>query len=142
MMANAEVPKSDRSYFYPSASGSLVVSELLPESTKSYIDLLKVRTSYTLAKSAPAPYTINSVFSVTPSTWNDATGASAPRTIYLNSYSPNSYTTTEIGIQSILFRNRISADVTYYSKRIFDELKSGPLSSAPDTPELWSTLTR
>lgn len=130
MMANAEVPKSDRSYFYPSASGSLVVSELLPESTKSYIDLLKVRTSYTLAKSAPAPYTINSVFSVTPSTWNDATGASAPRTIYLNSYSPNSYTTTEIGIQSILFRNRISADVTYYSKRIFDELKSGPLSSA------------
>ncbi len=130
MMANAEVPTSDRSYFYPSASGSLVVSELLPESTRNWLDLLKLRTSYTLAKTAPAPYTINSVFSVTPSTWNDLTGASAPRTIYLNSYSPNSYTTTELGIQSILFRNRISADVTYYSKRIFDELKSGPLSSA------------
>jgi len=130
MMANAEVPKSDRSYFYPSASGSLVVSELLPESTKSWLDLLKARTSYTLAKSAPAPYTINSVFTVTPSTWNDLTGASAPETIYLNSYSPNSYTTTEVGVQSILFRNRISVDVTYYSKRIFDELKSGPLSSA------------
>ena len=130
MMANDEVPKSDRSYFYPSASGSLVVSELLPESTKSWLDLLKMRSSYTLAKSAPAPYTINSVYTVTPSTWNDLTGASASEKIFLNSYSPNSYSTTEIGVQGILFRNRISADVTYFSKRLYDELKSGPLSSA------------
>lgn len=130
MMANYEVPKSDRSYFYPSASGSLVVSELLPESTKDWLDLLKLRSSYTLAKSAPAPYTINSVFSVTPSTWNDLTGASASETIFLNSYSPNSYSTTELGIQGIVLRNRISVDVTYFSKRVFDELKSGPLSSA------------
>lgn len=130
MLANPDVPKSDRSYFYPSISGSFVASELLPESTGDWLDLLKFRGSWTQAKTAPAPYAINSVFTVNPGTWNDQNGASAPETLYLNSYSPNAYATTEVGLQSIVFKRRLTVDVTYYSKQIFDILKRGPLTSA------------
>jgi TonB-linked SusC/RagA family outer membrane protein len=130
MLANPEVPKSDRSYFYPSISGSFVASELIPESTANWLDLLKLRGSWTQAKTPPAPYAINSVFTVSPGTWNDQNGASAPETLYLNSYSPNAYTTTEIGLQGILFKRRLTVDVTYYSKQIFDILKRGPLTAA------------
>ncbi len=130
MLANPNVPESDRNYFYPSISGSFVASELFPESTKDWLDLLKVRGSWTQAKTAPSPFAINSVFSVNPGTWNDYNGAAAPETIYLNSYSPNAYATAEVGLQTILFKGRLSADVTYYSKEIFDILKRGPLSSA------------
>jgi len=129
MLANPNVPKADRSYFYPSISGSFVVSELLP-STKGWLDLMKFRGSWTQAKTPPNPYTINSVFSVNPGTWNALNGATAPSSLYLNTYSPNSYTTTEVGFQAMTFKKRFTVDVTYYAKHIFDILKLGPLSSA------------
>lgn len=130
MLSNPNVAKGDKSYFYPSISGSFAVSELLPETTKTWLDLLKIRSSWATAKSAPDVYAINSVFTVTSNTWNTATGASAPDLIYLNTYSPNSYATTELGVQGIMFKNRLSLDVTYYSKHIFDILAKGPLTSA------------
>jgi len=130
MLANPNVPKSDRSYLYPSISGSFIASGLLPESTQSWLDLLKLRGSWTQAKTAPSPYAINSVFTVTPSTWNTTNGASAPESLYLNSYSPNGYTTSEVGFQAVFFKKRLGIDVTYYSKHIFDILKQGPLTSA------------
>jgi hypothetical protein len=48
----------------------------------------------------------------------------------LNSYSPNAYTTKEVGVQAMLFKKRVTADLTYYSKLTFDILKNGPLTSA------------
>jgi TonB-linked SusC/RagA family outer membrane protein len=130
MLANPDVPKSDRSYFYPSISGSFVVSEVLPESINNWLDLLKVRASWTQAKAAPNPYAINSVFTVYPGTWNDLNGASAPESLYLNTYSPNSSATSEIGLQSMVLNRLLTLDVTYYNKRIFDILTRGPLTSA------------
>ncbi|HPC98044.1 MAG TPA: SusC/RagA family TonB-linked outer membrane protein [Bacteroidales bacterium] len=130
MLANPEVPKSDRSYNYPSFSGSFIASELLPESTRSWLNLLKIRGSWTQSKTAPSPYSINSVFTVTPNTWNTLSGATAPGALYLNAYSPNSNATSEAGIQGIFLNRRITFDATYYSKRIYDILTLGPLTSA------------
>lgn len=129
-LANDVVAKSDRSYFYPSVSGSFVVSELLPESTKDWMSLLKVRGSWTQAKTAPPVYGINSVFTVNAGTWLDYNGASAPHTMYLSSYSPNDYATTELGFQTILFKNRLSFDVSYYNKRIYNQLVSASRTPA------------
>ena len=130
MLANPVVPKSDRSYLYPSVSGSLIISELLPESTDNWLNLLKVRSSWTQAKTAPAPYAINSAFTVNPSTWMAYNGAAAPHTVYLDSYSPNDYATSEFGLQSILFENRLSIDVSYYNKRIYNQLVSASRTPA------------
>ncbi len=130
MLASPEIPKSDRSYFYPSISGSFIASELLPESTFSWLNLLKFRGSWTQAKTAPSPYAINSAFTVNPSTWNTQNGASAPETLYLNSYSPNAYATTEVGMQGIILNRLLQVDLTYYNKQIFDILTKGPLTSA------------
>lgn len=130
MLANPIVPKSDRSYFYPSVGGSFIISELLPESTKSWLNLFKARGSWTQAKTAPAPYAINQVFTVNPATWLANNGASAPHTIFMNTYSPNDYATKEVGLQGNLFKNRLSADVSYYNKRIFNQLVQASRTSA------------
>lgn len=129
-LANPVVPKSDRSYLYPAVSGSLVISEILPESTKDWMNLLKVRSSWTQAKTAPSPYSINSAFTVNPGTWLDYNGASAPHTVYLDSYSPNDYATTELGLQAIFFKNRLSFDASYYNKRIYNQLVSASRTPA------------
>lgn len=129
-LANPVVPKSDRSYLYPSLSGSLIISEFLPESMKGWINLLKVRSSWTQAKTAPSPYAINSTFTVNAGTWLAYNGASAPHTMYLDSYSPNDYATTELGFQTVLFKNRFSFDVSYYNKRIYNQLVSASRTPA------------
>ncbi|MEQ9219190.1 MAG: SusC/RagA family TonB-linked outer membrane protein [Cyclobacteriaceae bacterium] len=129
-LANAVVSKSDRSYFYPSVSGSFVISEFLPGSVRTWMDLLKVRSSWTKAKTAPSPYSINSVFNVNTGTWMDYNGATAPHTLYLDSYSPNEFTTVETGLHTIALNGRISFDIAYYNKRIYNQLVSAPRSPA------------
>jgi len=129
-LANPVVSKSDRSYLYPSVSGSFIVSEFLPESTQEWLNLVKIRSSWTQARTAPPVYGINSVFTVNAGTWMDYNGASAPHTVYLNSYSPNDYATTEIGFQGVLFKNRLALDVSYYNKRIYNQLVSASRTPA------------
>lgn len=121
---------NDVSYFYPSVSGSFVVSELLPESTKSWIDLLKLRNSWTSSKTPAAIYATNSVYTVTSPTWNALTGATAPSSLYSNFINPQSSDNYEMGLQGIFYKKRLNLDVTYYKKHKYDFLKYSTISSA------------
>ncbi|MCB0496855.1 MAG: SusC/RagA family TonB-linked outer membrane protein [Cyclobacteriaceae bacterium] len=130
-LAGPTVQKSDRSYFYPSVAGSLIVSEFLEGLTSSWLDLLKVRASWTQSKTPPGVYAINSVYTSAPSIWNDLSGAYSPDVLWdLNTLRPESRNTTEIGLQGMFLRNRITADISYYSIRKYDTPKPGPLTSA------------
>lgn len=122
--------KSDYSYFYPSFSGSFVVSELLPESTKSWLDLLKVRSSWTMSKSPASIYERNSVFSIIPGTWNDWNGASAPNALYDPFLTPETNDTYEVGLQGIMFKKRLTFDVTYYNIHMYDMIVNGSVTAA------------
>jgi hypothetical protein len=130
-LAGPGVPDSKRSYFYPSFSGSIILSELLPESTDSWLDILKLRNSWTQSKAPAGIYDINSVFTTTAGTWNDLNGASAPGSLYdLSSIRPQSANTYEVGLQGIMFKRRIAIDVSYYDKQIYDILKYAPITAA------------
>ncbi len=126
------VNTASESYFYPSTAMSIVVSELLGESTKSWLDLLKVRYSWTNTKTPAGIYdtTENSVFGINSGTWGSANGAYAPSNLYGSDLRPQSTTTTEVGLQAILFKNRLNFDIAYYNKDLYDFLTSAPLSGA------------
>lgn len=128
-LAGPGVSKSSRSYFYPSVSGSLIVSEFMKESTNTWLDLLKLRGSWTRSKKPANIYEINSVYTSVSSIWNDVSGTYAPSTLYdLNTVLPTSWDTYEIGLQGITFKKRLSADITYFNKLQYDILKSASLS--------------
>ncbi|MDE3741163.1 SusC/RagA family TonB-linked outer membrane protein [Maribacter polysaccharolyticus] len=130
-LAGPNVSDSKRSYFYPSTSSSLIISELLPESTKSWLDLLKIRNSWTQSKTPAGIYEINSVFTTTTGLWNNVNGASAPSSLYdLNSIRPQSADTYEVGLQGILFKKRLTFDVSYYTKDMYNLLKYAPVTAA------------
>lgn len=118
-----------RSYFYPSVAGSFVVSELLP-GTKNWLDLLKVRGSWTSSKGMADIYAINSSYSVTSGTWGTLNGATAPSSLYPDAIIPSSANTFEVGLQSMAFKNRLMVDVSYYDKKMYDMITTGPLSPA------------
>ncbi|MDP3313696.1 SusC/RagA family TonB-linked outer membrane protein [Lutibacter sp.] len=118
------------SYFYPSVASSFVISELLPESTKDWLDLLKLRTSWTQSKNIPGIYEINSSFKINSGTWNTLNGAEAPSSLFPSNITPSSADTFEVGTQGMMFKNRLMVDVSYYSKRFYDGIINGPISSA------------
>jgi TonB-linked SusC/RagA family outer membrane protein len=132
-LAAPGIPKSDYSYFYPSISGSFVISELLPDNSKNWLDLLKVRSSWTTAKTPPGVYEILTTFSTSTSTWNGLNGATAPDKVRSSTILPEKSTTYEIGLQSIMFKKRLSIDVAYYNKTISDILQdaNSPASRTP-----------
>jgi len=127
---SSTLPPDTRSYFYPSVAASFVVSELLPESTKSWLDLLKIRSSWTMSKGIPVVYAVNSSYSIASSTWNTLNGASAPSSLYPPGLIPFAANTTEVGLQGMAYKNRLMVDLSYYSKRMYNNIITGPISPA------------
>ncbi len=126
---SSTLPKETQSYFYPSIAGSFVVSELLP-STEHWLDMLKIRSSWTMAKTPAGIYAINSSYTLNSGTWNDLNGASVPSSLYTPGILPESANTFEAGVQGMAFKNRLMVDVSYYSKRMYDFLKYAPVTAA------------
>ena len=126
---SSTLPAITRSYFYPSVAGSFVISELLPD-TKNWLDLLKVRSSWTMSKTPPSIYAVNRTYSINSGTWGTLNGATAPTSLYSPTVLPQSANTFEVGMQGIMFKNRLSVDVSYYDKLMYDFLESAPLSPA------------
>lgn len=116
-----------RSYFYPSSSASFVVSELFPD-TKNWLDLFKVRLSWTQSKDMAPEYSINPTYTVNSGTWGDANGASAPSSLYPSIITPSGSKTWETGFLAVLLKNRLSVDFTYYDKNMYDGIITGPIS--------------
>ncbi len=126
---SSTLSESQRSYFYPSVAGSFVISELMPN-TKDWLDLLKLRMSWTQSKKMADIYAINPAYSISSGTWGTLNGASAPTSLYSTDIAPASSTTYETGIQGMFFKNRLSVDIAYYRKEFLDNIIYGAVSSS------------
>lgn len=127
---SSTLAKNNRSYFYPSVAASFVVSELMPN-TKSWLDLLKLRSSWTISKTPAGIYSINSDYSLATGVWGPSfNSASAPGSLYSSNILPQSAATFETGLMASGFKNRLTIDVAYYNKRMYDFLKYAQVSPA------------
>lgn len=125
---SSTLPESTRSYLYPSVSGSFIISELLPE--MDWLSIWKLRGSWTSSKTPAGIYTINSVYSITNNAWGTLSSATYPSTIRGVDVLPESASTFEVGTALNFYKNRASVDISYYSKKMFDFLRSTGISSA------------
>jgi TonB-linked SusC/RagA family outer membrane protein len=126
---SSTLAKSQRSYFYPSVAASFIASELLPQ-TKGWLDLLKLRSSWTLSKRPASIYEINSTYSISAATWGTLNGAGVPGNLYSPTIAPTSSETYEQGLQAMFLKNRVMLDVSYYTKRVFDRITTVGLTAA------------
>ncbi len=120
--------KATRSYFYPSVSGSFIVSELLPET--KWLSLWKLRGSWATARNVPGIYEINQIYSITNNAWANLSSAALPATIRNENVFAEGSSTWEIGTAVNLYKNRASADISYYNTRMYDQLVAAPVTSA------------
>ncbi|MDD4514033.1 SusC/RagA family TonB-linked outer membrane protein [Massilibacteroides sp.] len=116
----------ERSYFYPSVSGSIVLSEILK--LPGWWDFLKVRSSWTSTKKDASIYANNNVYSIKTNVWDGLNTAEYPTTLIGGSVRPNKSETWEAGAAFNLFENRFNLDFTYYRKMESDFIINGSAS--------------
>jgi TonB-linked SusC/RagA family outer membrane protein len=113
---------ANASYFYPSVGGSVVFSELLPESVKDIISFGKVRASWAIVGKGTDPYATST------SLWNfqNFIGGLTGTTNYWyrgNPYlKPEMTTAIELGLEMRFLNGRIGFDYTYYSNTSKDQI--------------------
>lgn len=116
----------ERSYFYPSISGSIVLSEIfrLPE----WWDFLKVRGSWTTSKKDADIYYNNNLYNIKISQWGDLNTAEYPTSLISRSILPRKTETWEVGLGSNMLNNRLHFDFAYYHKMESDFIINGTAS--------------
>ncbi len=118
--------QSTKNYGYPSLSASFVISELIND--VNWLSLWKLRASWASAKTPPTAYTINQAYEIENSVWNNLSSARLLSSIRGTNVLPESSETYELGSILNLFRNSVSVDFTYYSKRMYNFLKAAEIS--------------
>ncbi len=108
---SSTLPEANRSYFYPSASLSTVLSNLI-EMPKS-IDFLKLYGSWAEVSSDLEPYQTSSYYQNVGS-FAGRTELSYPGTIVNPNIEPENSTSYELGLSSSFFKGRLKFDFTYY----------------------------
>ena len=117
---SSTLPKSNRSFFYPSVSVSAVMNEwfTLPEQ----ISLLKVRGSLAQVGNDTAPYALYNVYTL-EALGNHTVGSSS-NTYPLADLKPEKTLSWEVGVDYRMFNNRLGIDFTYYRSTTTDQILS------------------
>ncbi|MBE6212125.1 MAG: SusC/RagA family TonB-linked outer membrane protein [Rikenellaceae bacterium] len=124
---SSTLPAENRSYFYPSVSGSVVINELADFGrTNGLVNLLKVRASWAQVGHDTKPYRIEQYLSTTGFPGTVATPTSKANSLLL----PEKVASWEIGIDLRMFRNRLNLDMAYYNSKTTNALASMPVSAS------------
>jgi TonB-linked SusC/RagA family outer membrane protein len=108
---SSTLPANNRSYFYPSASLSILANEMF--NMPSQFSLLKIRGGVAQAGNDTNPYSLESVLDPVEA-WEDVTRTSKSGTILTANLKPEKSTSYEGGLDFNLFNNKIRFGATYY----------------------------
>jgi outer membrane receptor protein involved in Fe transport len=126
---SSTLPAANNTFFYPSATMSLVFSELIDVDAISFG---KLRVNYAeVGADAPAQaladaYNMGTAFGSTSM-------ASAPSTSNNANLLPESTVSTEAGLEMMFFNNRVGFDVSVYDQTSFNQIMPAKVSSASGT---------
>ena len=107
---SSTLPAANRSYFYPSASLSVLVNEMV--TLPSVFSLLKLRTGLSQVGKDTSPYAIATILN--QGTWGSGTTYSVPGSLPNINLKPEIAKSFEVGTDISFFQNRLGLDFTYY----------------------------
>jgi len=123
---SSTLPEDNNSYFYPSASLSTVITDLIPVPETSFLSFAKLRVSWAQVGNDTDPYNLRNVFNYsTP--WQSLQTVTEPASIPNSELVPESINTFEIGTDVRFFNNRLGLDVAYYDTRSKNQILNIPI---------------
>lgn len=108
---SSTLPKANRSYFYPSASLSVLLNEMFPMTNQ--ISLLKLRGGWAQVGNDTNPYSLLATLD-NAGAWDGITRLSKSGQILLPDLKPEIATSYEYGLDLNLYHNRLRFTATYY----------------------------
>ena len=124
---SSTLPKGNRSYFYPSVSGSIALNDLFDFGrTNGLVNLMKIRASWAQVGHDTSPYRTVDYLSDTgfPGT------VSLPTTKTNPDLRPERVSSWEVGLELKMFKNRFSLDAAFYDSTTKDLISQMPISIA------------
>jgi hypothetical protein len=122
---SSTLPEENRSYFYPSASISALINEMV--TLPSWVSLFKVRSGISQVGKDTDPYVIATVLN--QGTWGSNTMYSVPASLPNINLKPEIAKAFEIGSDISLFKNRLGADFTYYKVKNINQILNASTSA-------------
>jgi len=108
---SSTLPEENRSYFYPSASLSLLLNNMIDMSDK--VSLAKLRGGWAMVGNDTDPYQLMAVMG-DQGAWGNQTRLTTSGTLLLPDLKPEIQTSWEIGADLAFFSGRLRMDATYY----------------------------
>ena len=105
---SSTLPSSNRSYFYPSVSGSLVLSDALKLKSNT-IDFLKLRGGWSEVGNDADPYQLSTVYNFQTAFDGNPIQTSSQKKLNEN-LKPETTRSTEVGLESSFWKNRLHFD--------------------------------
>jgi len=124
---SSTLPKENRSYFYPSVSGSLVFTQFLQDRglmDDSIISFGKIRASWARVGKDASPYATSTYLNSSTTMLGDIVGYGTSWTRGNPVLKPEMTESTEIGIEMRFFKNRLFFDYAYYTNNSLDQIIS------------------
>ena len=124
---SSTLPKENRSYFYQSVGGSVVLTELLPKS--DLVSFAKLRASWARVGKDASPYATNTALWPVGTFVGGKTGMGNSWTAGNAFLKPEITESTELGLELNFFKNRLKFDFAYYTNNSFNQIMSPRLSN-------------
>jgi TonB-linked SusC/RagA family outer membrane protein len=124
---SSSLPKGNNSYFYPSVSAALVLSDAF-QWDGGVFDYAKVRASWAQVGSDADPYKTSAVMTQLQ-TFQGSPGFIPSNNLPATNLRPEITTSWEVGADVRFADNRMTLDATYYSTRTRDQILSVPIST-------------
>ncbi|MEO6730529.1 MAG: SusC/RagA family TonB-linked outer membrane protein [Ferruginibacter sp.] len=148
---SSTLPKDKNLFFYPAASLSFVLTDAIPAIKSNILSYAKVRGSWAKVGKDADPYILSqsflktsygnnvalTTFPITAGTQTYA-GFAANSTIASSSLSPEFTTSSEIGINLGLWKNRLSIDATYFSSESKDQILQLTIPTSTGYDSRWA----
>ena len=115
------LPKENNAYFYPSISGSLILSELGGIKDVSWLNFTKLRLNYAeVGNDAPIYSTVSTYSQGT--NWGDLALFSVNSTLQNPELKPERTKSIEAGLEGRFLNDRIGFDLAIYKSNSFDQI--------------------
>ena len=120
---SSTLPKANASYFYPSVSTALVLSDLFPAITRGgVLSYLKLRGGVSQVGSDATPYQLATLYNGSSNKFNSQPLYSLNNTSANPNLKPELTSSAEGGVEAAFFNDRILLDATYYNKISKDQI--------------------
>ncbi|WP_081643079.1 SusC/RagA family TonB-linked outer membrane protein [Sphingobacterium paucimobilis] len=121
-------------YFYPGVSGSLILTEAIDALRSDYLSFLKIRGAWNKTGNADiTPYLLQATFSQPGDTgypYGSVPGFTAGNTAYDPNLKPEFINSTEVGLETGFWNNRIRLEGTYFYQKNTDQIVNVRVSDA------------